>query len=103
MPSYVHLLVSSRLADRPPVDLERRASRRTPYSLGVDLHGVILRRFATADVSRGGMLVVMRDPPPVRHAVVLTLALDDGPLTVVATVVRHVRGPTGDRVGMGLK
>jgi hypothetical protein len=84
---------------------ERRTARRVSYNLLVKQHGRIPRTLTTIDVSRRGLLVVTNDPPPLNHAVRLTLELPNGALPAMASVVRYVTTPDPDKkvVAMGLR
>ena len=90
------------VVDVAPLD-ERRGSARAHSVLAVDLHGLPQRRLTTHDVSRRGLYVITEAPPPLRHAVKLTLHLPDEPISVLAMVVRHVLLPDGSVGGMGVK
>lgn len=88
---------------------ERRQAARHHYDLEVDLHARDQRvRLHAVDVSRHGMFLATAAPPPLHHAVLLTVRLKGGPFETMATVVRRVEaagtpGTPGAGHGVGVK
>ena len=81
---------------------DQRRERRLKERLPCEVHIKAARVPAlVGDVSRHGLFVHMKDPPPAAHVVALTLRLPGGPLDVMATVKRRVTG-SGDDEGAGL-
>lgn len=70
---------------------EKRRDPRLLEELPCDLHVRAQRlRVRVGNVSRHGLFIHTREPPPVAHVVALTLHLPGGRLDVMATVKRHV-------------
>lgn len=83
---------------------ERRDAARHPRELDVDLHVRKERRpVRTSDVSRHGLFIVCNEPPPVSHALLLTVRLDGSSFDAMATVTRHVKRRHDQRGGAGLR
>ncbi len=83
---------------------ERRDAARHAREIGVDLHvRKERRRLCTSDVSRHGLFVVCDNPPPVSHALLLTVHLDGGSFDAMATVARHVEHRHDRPGGAGLR
>ncbi len=83
---------------------ERRDAARHPRELAVELHvRKGRRRVRTADVSRHGLSVVCDDPPPLAHALLLTVQLEGGAFDAMATVARHVDRRHDRLAGAGLR
>lgn len=84
--------------------VERRDGARHAREIEVELHvRKERRRFRTGDVSRHGLFVVCDDPPPVSHALLLTVRLEGGTFDAMATVTRHVAARHDQQAGMGLR
>lgn len=94
---------------------DRRGAPRFQQDLEIELHSKTERiRLPVFDVSRHGMFIACRDPPPLHHAVLMTVKLRGGPFETMATVMRRVtsypafttgsEGRGGSQpLGMGLK
>src|SRR5678809_459779 len=84
---------------------ERRTGNRHSFELDVELHSRTDRvKLKALDVSRHGLFVAFEQPPPLNHAVLLTVKLRGGPFETMATVVRRVMAMhEGPALGMGLK
>ncbi len=61
------------------------------------------RRVRTGDVSRHGLSVICDDPPPLSHALLLTVKLEGGSFDAMATVARHVDRRHDREGGAGLR
>ncbi|MBI1945209.1 MAG: PilZ domain-containing protein [Deltaproteobacteria bacterium] len=83
---------------------ERRDAARHARELEVELHvRKERRRVRTGDVSRHGLLILCDDPPPVSHAVLLSVRLGGGTFDAMATVARHVERRHDQLGGAGLR
>jgi hypothetical protein len=70
---------------------DRRGAPRFQQDLEIELHSKTDRiRLPVFDVSRHGMFIACRDPPPMHHAVLMTVRLRGGPFETMATVMRRV-------------
>jgi hypothetical protein len=93
------------------VTSDRRLAQRHAQKLQIDLHVKGARqRLQAFDVSRHGLFVGIQSPPPVNHAVLLTVHLQGGPFDTMATVVRRnlpergiAMGLDDKPIGMGVK
>lgn len=83
---------------------ERRDGVRHPRDIEVELHvRKERRRLRTSDVSRHGLFVVCDDPPPLAHALLMTVRLDSGSFDAMATVARQVVRRHDHNGGAGLR
>jgi hypothetical protein len=83
---------------------ERRDGARHTREIEVELHmRAARRRLRTGDVSRHGVFLVCNDPPPVSHAVLLTVYLEGGSFDAMATVARQVPERHDQQGGVGLR
>lgn len=83
---------------------ERRDGARHAREIEVELHlRKERRRLRTGDVSRHGIFVVCSDPPPVSHALLLTVLLENGSFDAMATVARRVDARHDQQGGVGLR
>lgn len=84
--------------------VDRRDGARHAREIDVELHvRKERRRVRTGDVSRHGLFVVCMEPPPVAHALLITVRLESGSFDAMATVARHV-APRHDQLGgVGLR
>jgi hypothetical protein len=83
---------------------DRRHAKRHPERLDVDLHQrTTRRRLHAVDVSRHGMFLACPAPPPLHHAVLLTVLLPGGPFETMATIVRRNEHAELGPVGAGIK
>ena len=69
---------------------DKRRDRRLEEHLDCDVHirGALVPARIT-NVSRRGLFILFRNPPPVGHVVTLTVHLPGGTMDVMATVQRH--------------
>jgi hypothetical protein len=71
--------------------IDRRGAKRFQQELEIELHSKEARiRLPVFDVSRHGMFIACRDPPPMNHAVLMTVRMRGGPFETMATVMRRV-------------
>lgn len=83
---------------------ERRDAARHAREVEVELHVRKERRqVRSGDVSRHGLFIACEDPPPVAHAVLLTVRLGGGSFDAMATVARHVARRHDRQGGAGLR
>jgi hypothetical protein len=83
---------------------DRRLAARHSQTLEVDLHTrKDRRRVHATDVSRHGLFLSCFEPPPLHHAVLLTVHLAGSPFETMATVVRRNDIDVRGQVGAGLK
>lgn len=82
---------------------EQRRDRRLEEHLDCDVHikGALVPARIT-DVSRRGLFILFRHPPPVGHVVTLTVHLPGGTMDVMATVQRHAKAAGFADEGAGL-
>lgn len=84
--------------------MDRRLAARHAHDLDVELHQREKRvRLRASDVSRHGLFVACEDPPPLGHALMVTVRLRGGPFVIMANVVRRVTLRREGALGMGMK
>jgi hypothetical protein len=82
---------------------EQRRDRRLEEHLDCDVHikGTLVPARIT-NVSRRGLFILFRNPPPVGHVVTLTVHLPGGTMDLMATVQRHAPATGFADEGAGL-